>query len=291
MQRTAVVGIDASKNSEDALVWAAEWAVGTGADLEVVHALDHSVWGLDLEMDQMLESEGSALLARQAELVEHLLPTLHVRTTLIAESPARALIGASQRAVMVVVGSGPASRFGRPVTGSRAYQVAAAAYCPVAVVPAIPPVGAHGVVVGVDGSPHSIAAVALAAREADRMGDELRVVHAWSDPALLSDAYLDSGFSARARESERVVLAEAAAGLAGCYPDLRVEQVLVEGAAGDAILAAADQARLVVVGSRGHKGLTRILLGSVSHDVLLASPCPVVVARTHARPSMRQRIR
>jgi nucleotide-binding universal stress UspA family protein len=285
MTRTVVVGIDASKNSEDALVWAAEAAVAHGADLQVVHALDHSVWGLDLQMDQLMEREARALLTSRTQLVEHLLPALAVHPHLVVDSPAQALIDASRRAVLLVVGSGPTGRLGRSLIGSRSYQIASAAHCPVAVVPAIPPVGAHDVVVGVDGSPSSVEAVALAAAEADRVGDGLRVVHAWTDPAFLSDSYMVSGFSVQVRESERVVLAEAVAGISGRYPDLRVDQVLVEGAPVEVILAEAEHARLIVVGSRGRRGLSRILLGSVSHGVLLAARCPVIVARSAVGPT------
>ena len=279
MKRSVVVGIDASKNSEEALFWAAECAVGVGADLEIVYALDHSGWGLDAQTHSAVEQEARALLSSRGALVGHRHPALVVRTDVAVESLAKALIDASRQAVLLVVGSGRVARFGGPLISSRSYQVAAAAHCPVAVVPAIPPDGAHGVVVGVDGSPSSVEAVALAAAEADRLGEELRVVHAWTDPAFLTDSYMIAGFSLRVREEERVILAEAVAGLARRYPDLRVDEVLVEGAPGEVILAESENARLIVVGNRGRKGLARILLGSASHEVLLGARCPVIVAR------------
>lgn len=279
MVRSVVVGTDASRTSEDALLWAADCALARRAELEIVHAFEHSVWGSDRKIDGVVEREARVLLAARARQAEHRRPGLVVRTHLIVANPAEALVHASQRAELAVVGSGPVSRLTGHLVGSRSYQVAAAAHCPVVVVPALPSPQADDVVAGVDGSPASIEVVALAAAEADRLGEELRVVHAWTDPAYLSDGYLLAGFTARVREEERIVLAESVAGTAERYPGLLVDEALVEGPPGDVLLSEARNAKLVVVGSRGRTGIARLLLGSVSHEVVLGARCPVLVAR------------
>ena len=141
-----------------------------------------------------------------------------------------------------------------------------------------------GVVVGVDGSPDSVAAVALAAIEADRIGEALYVVHAWTEPAIFAPAdAVVVELTAAAREEEAVVLGESIAGLAEQYPDLVVHPHLVHDQPATALLDAAAHARLLVVGSRGRHGLTRVLLGSVSHTVVLHAECPVMVARITAQ--------
>jgi nucleotide-binding universal stress UspA family protein len=82
-------------------------------------------------------------------------------------------------------------------------------------------------------------------------------------------------------EEERVVLAESVAGLTTHYPDLVVHQVLeTDESPARALVAAARTAQLLVVGSRGRGSLQRLLMGSVSHEVLLHITCPTIVTRT-----------
>ena len=76
------------------------------------------------------------------------------------------------------------------------------------------------------------------------------------------------------------MLAESVAGLGDRYPDLVVHQQLVQSQPAQALLDAAKGARLLVVGSRGLGGVARMLLGSVSHTLVLHPPCPVLVMRT-----------
>ena len=61
--------------------------------------------------------------------------------------------------------------------------------------------------------------------------------------------------------------------------DVTIEQRLVEGPAASALIEAAKEAELLVVGSRGHGGFTELLLGSVSQQVANHAPCPVVIVR------------
>ena len=111
------------------------------------------------------------------------------------------------------------------------------------------------------------------AEEADSGGHQGAVVMA----ATVIQA---SGIGVEAvKDEERVVLGESTAGLAEEYPDLEVERTLAEADPSSALLAAAALARLLVVGSHGRGGVARMLLGSVSHAMVLHSPCPVLVVR------------
>jgi nucleotide-binding universal stress UspA family protein len=65
--------------------------------------------------------------------------------------------------------------------------------------------------------------------------------------------------------------------------DVGVHRVLIEGAAAQALLSAAIDAELLVVGSRGLGGFKELLLGSVSHQCANHAPCPVVIVRKDAR--------
>ncbi|MCS7005949.1 MAG: universal stress protein [Thermoleophilia bacterium] len=144
------------------------------------------------------------------------------------------------------------------------------------------------IVVGVDGSAPSQAALRWAAEEATLRGARLVAVHAWSfvppapmaEPGMMPMPAIDY---AGALEAEReAVEAELETILANAFPDgepVPIERRLVEGGAGEAIEEAAREADLVVVGSRGRSGLTAALLGSVSQHVLHHVACPVVVVK------------
>jgi nucleotide-binding universal stress UspA family protein len=144
------------------------------------------------------------------------------------------------------------------------------------------------IVVGVDGSPASQAALRWAAEEAQIRGARLVAVHAWSflppaplaEPGMMPMPGIDYAGTIDAERS--AVEAEMDALLAEAFPDgppVAVERMLLERGAGDALEEAAREADLVVVGSRGRSGLTAALLGSVSKHVLQHAACPVVVVK------------
>jgi nucleotide-binding universal stress UspA family protein len=91
-----------------------------------------------------------------------------------------------------------------------------------------------------------------------------------------------SGLAEVIEEEDKIVLAESVAGLRDKYPDLVVNQVLDKDTdPAKALVEAAANARLLVIGSRGRGGFSRLLLGSTAHAVLLRVPCPTVVTRVH----------
>jgi nucleotide-binding universal stress UspA family protein len=153
----------------------------------------------------------------------------------------------------------------------------------VAVIPATRGAGERGVVVGVDGSEEALQAVRFAAAEADRGGDELTVVLAFRSPARWFENQLPSrGLAETIIEEQRVVLSESVAGLGNRYPDLTIHQRLETDAdPAKALVDIATGARVLVMGSRGRGGFSRLVLGSTAHAVLLHVPCPTVVTRLH----------
>lgn len=285
-----VVGVDSTSSSAQALVWAAQAARDRHLRLVLVHAVGHPMTALDAIYDDQIREGAHDLLEKAAARVRESWPDVSV-TTYVAGTPAtHALAELSRDATLMVVGTHRLSRAERVFAGSLSYAVAAASWCPVVVVPRLPDEDTAGVVVGADGSADGVLAVRLAAEEAERAGQELHVVHAWQEPATyLSADYVPSGFGEQLADAEAVILGESVAGLADAHPDLVVRRHLVQAQPARALLDVAATARLVVVGSRGRTGLTRALLGSVSHDVVLNATCPVMVARTreHVRPEHR----
>jgi nucleotide-binding universal stress UspA family protein len=279
MARTVVVGVEGTDSSRDALVWAAEGAAARRDELEIVHATGAAF--ADVGYDDAVSQGAEALLREESDRALGVAPGLTVRTTLSPSTPGRALTEASAHAALVVVGSHPLGTLERVFAGSLSYQVAAGAHCAVLVVPQGDGHHGSGVVVGADGSPDSVAAVAQAAAEADRLGQELTVVHAWHAPMSYQLADVVPGsYDELVEEGERLVLAESLAGLGGRFPDLTVNRRLVRDQPAQALLDAARGAMLLVVGSRGLQGVARMLLGSVSHTVVVHAPCPVLVVRT-----------
>lgn len=138
------------------------------------------------------------------------------------------------------------------------------------------------IVVGVDGSKYSVAALRWALDEARVRGARIRAVHSWGTPFVSTyheAAHLiDTDFAALRTAAAAVLESAVAAALAG-REDVEIEQVVVEGPPAAALIEAARDAALLVVGSRGIGGFTGLLLGSVSHQCALHAPCPVVIVR------------
>jgi nucleotide-binding universal stress UspA family protein len=132
------------------------------------------------------------------------------------------------------------------------------------------------IVAGFDGSDNAMAAVRWARAEAQRWDAELIVIHSWEFPLMSSAPDVPLDLAGMRQESEQYIrdAIEAAFG-----PDHGIEVRQVVELPARALLAAAGDADLVVVGSRGRGGLKGMLLGSVSHNVVQHAPCPVVVVR------------
>ena len=139
--------------------------------------------------------------------------------------------------------------------------------------------GVGRIVVGVDGSAGSLAALRWAAAEARVRKATLEVVVAWQYPALSTIP----AFGVLPPADEMAT--DAKQGLADLLrdegllddPGLEITEAVIQGTAGSALIGAATGADLLVVGSRGHGGFTGLLLGSVSQQCVTHAPCPVVV--------------
>ncbi|MFE1312485.1 universal stress protein [Streptomyces sp. NPDC058755] len=134
------------------------------------------------------------------------------------------------------------------------------------------------VVVGVDGSTSSYAALRWAVRYAGLVGGtvdavavwELAGLYGWSAPAVDLDVDEDDARQ-RMRQELTDVLGADAAGV--------VRTHVVHGNPADVLLRAAEGAEVLVVGSRGRGGFARALLGSVGQHVSQHANCPVVIVR------------
>ncbi len=138
---------------------------------------------------------------------------------------------------------------------------------------------ARVIVVGVDGSGSSKAALRWAIRQAKLTGAAVQAVTAWRFPVGYGMATIDGGGVIDFETSAKQILTEALAEVSGLDPEVPVRPLVIEGHAAEVLLKAARGAELLVVGSRGHGGFTSALLGSVSMYCVLHAHCPVLVVR------------
>jgi len=137
-------------------------------------------------------------------------------------------------------------------------------------------------VVGVDGSPTSEAAIAMAFEEASLRNVDLVAVHAWTDfSSDYSYAYAHQFLMDwnRVETEEQELLAQRLAGWQEKYPDVMVHRAVTRDRPVHHLLEHAAQAQLLVVGSRGRGGFSGMLLGSTSQALIYHAPCPLLVVR------------
>lgn len=144
--------------------------------------------------------------------------------------------------------------------------------------------GIGRIVVGVDGSEHARRTLQWAVDEARLRKWTVIAVHAHAIPTLFvapdpvlgaSQPIPDPEIAKRLEEAAETLLAEEIDQVAS--DDVTIERRVVTGSAPDALLRAAREGDLLVVGSRGLGGFKGLLLGSVSQQVVHHAPCPVVI--------------
>lgn len=282
-----LVAVDGSSESDAAVRWAARETQLRELPITLAHVVVPVVTSWPVRSFQAEFNAWQEDNARQ--VIDHAQKTLqaslgdnvlsNVRTEVLHDYAVPALVTASKDASMLVVGSRGMGAFGRAVLGSVSCGVVHHARCPVAILHADEAQSVDRtspVLLGIDGSPASEAATALAFDEASRRKVDLVALHAWSDvgvfPALGMDwhKYEDEGHE---------VLAERLAGWQEQYPDVHVRRRIVCDRPARWLIEESQQAQLVVVGSHGRGGFAGMLLGSVGTAVAEGAKAPVIVVR------------
>ena len=269
-----LVGYDGSPGSEQALAWALQEARWRGGALTVCHAwAPEHVPGTPGEGAPPDGTQPAAeqTLATALRFARAVLGPAAVRPLLAAGPAARVLCGHSADADMVVVGSRGGGGLAGLLLGSVSQQVSAHAHGRVVVVRGHWHQAAEyvpgPVAVGADGSAASRAAIGFAAEEAVFRGVPLLAVCALADTP--------GGLGGAGRMEEA-----AGQDIARCekeHPEVTIRWEVSPGQPRTALLAAACEAQLLVVGNRGRGGLAGMPLGSVSQAMLHHSSCPVAV--------------
>lgn len=135
---------------------------------------------------------------------------------------------------------------------------------------------AHRIVVGVDGSRSSVAALRYAADMAVALKEPLHVVTTWTAPPI--EPYLAIEWSPA--EYAREILDESIAEAFGDEPPGDLTSEVLLGPAARTLIRLSDSASMLVLGSRGHGGFVGLLLGSVSAACAEHAHCPVLIVHT-----------
>jgi nucleotide-binding universal stress UspA family protein len=134
------------------------------------------------------------------------------------------------------------------------------------------------IVVGIDASPSSMAALEWAAHQAELTGATLDVLMMWELPTSygwslpVPSEYDPEHDAAKA-------LDEALEPVRKGHPGITIQSTVLEGHPAPLLVKASHGADLLVVGSRGHGEFTGMLLGSVSEHCVTNAHCPVLVLR------------
>ncbi|MEV7177582.1 universal stress protein [Kitasatospora sp. NPDC093679] len=275
--RPVVVGVDAGDPASAALAWAADEAVRRGLPLRLVHAVPPSsrdYRGFDEgHYRTAMHEAGEAALGEARLAVEERYSGLDISIVLADGQPGQVICRRAASAEMVVLGTRGLSRIEAVLsTYSVILPVTAQAPCPVVIVRGEEQVAEEPpyVVVGVDGSGGSGAAIDFAFDAAARRGAELRAVWVWQAPTILP---IDK---ATAIQEIGRQLHEATAGRTALHPDVRLTHEVLTGHPVEQLAAASENALALVVGRRGRGGFTGLRLGSVPHGLLHRARCPLV---------------
>lgn len=264
-----VVGVDGSEASLEAVDWAADEAVLHDVAIHLLHAAARN-------------HEASEVIGAAAQRARKGAPAARLSSEVLHADAASALVDKGRNAFALVLGSRGLGDLAGMLLGSVSLAVAARADCPVVVVRgAAEHRGARfgSVVVGVEDGDGSGTAVQFALREARARGCRLVAVHAWSTPfGAFTTPQAPPWYALEAhRRPPEQVLDDALRGAAERYGDAPVARRVIEGPARQALLEAASEADLLVVGARRRQGHLGLQLGLINHAVLHHAPCPVVV--------------
>lgn len=285
-----VCGVDGSDSALAAAGWAAQECARLQVPLLLVHAFMLPTRGypevvlVGNDIRHAMEEQGRAWLEEARAAARAAAPEVEVTTEVVCCGAGALLIELSKTARQVVVGSRGLGTVTGLLIGSTAVALAAHAQSPVVVVRGTAVPGGP-VVVGVDGSPTSEAALAFAFEEASLRNTSLTAITTVTDFAADS-AYTMSRLGidwGQVEEDERRLLAERLAGWQEKYPDVVVNRIALRDRPARALMRYGAEAQLLVVGSHGHGGFVGMLIGSTSQALVHHAPCPLAIVRPPKR--------
>ncbi|MDJ0394821.1 universal stress protein [Rhodococcus sp. G-MC3] len=288
-----VVGVDGSSASLDAVRWAVLDAGLHNSDLTIVSSLplpaaltgfevlsEPTITQLRVETERILDEANAEAVAIAAQPIA-------VEVCLSERPAAITLLELARTSRMVVIGTNGLGGTDRRSLGSISFALSTHAHCPVTVVREwtdrrrIP--ASNPIVVGIDGTKASAAALDSAFEEADMRGAPLTAIHAWSDADLSIGIPVHGLEWPVNRPATEDALTQILNEYSLHYPSVSVRRVVVKDRPLHALLDHAQGAQLLVVGSHGRGGFSGMMLGSTGRSVLGRANCPVMIVPSSAR--------
>ncbi|MGA0877805.1 MAG: universal stress protein [Ilumatobacteraceae bacterium] len=296
--RPVLVGLDGSTNAESAMWWAVDIAVASKRPLRMLTSYSLPVMvGMGVAagyMGPMLSSDEIHQIdaahrqamneAKAKVLAAH--PDLSIEIYLDQGSPATALLKASEDASMIVLGTRGIGSTHALVLGSVSYAVAHRAKCPVVLVPETSDRSQSGrVVVGVDGSQHSLKAATWALHFAETQKRPVELVSAWHYPYAAMSPEIGMVMGPDIEELRLAMQRDARKMVEAAKQHLSVEEHshvsittdVVEGSATEAMIEHTRPQDYLVVGSRSRSMVAAALLGGTALTLAHRSRCPIVI--------------
>ncbi len=313
--RRILIPTDFSEGSRESANWALALAALRGAEPLLLHVIARRANRHGIDQDELLEI-ATGEVARWKARLDPVFPGLvNEGRVMAAETPAEGILAfARERGCdLIVLSAMGVSAFRAILLGSNTRKVVRASDCPVLVIPAsnrvaaedflrkaqgLPPAaeskkkraGKHfrHILVATDFSAASAPAVARATALAGETGAELTIAHAYQPPSLVLEGYVppatyekwDHGLEEDTLKKLQRLVDDA--GRAGVV----ATPLVLTGAPDQAITDAARDldCDLVVMGTHGRTGVSRLFLGSVAARVISASPCPVMTIHASGEP-------
>ncbi|MES9524431.1 universal stress protein [Streptomyces capoamus] len=286
-----IAAVDGSADSLRALDWAVDAARRRGAPLHVVHVRQYAAWGqADVLVAGPPEAEGDPVLDEVRTRLADRAGAPATEYLALEGVPGAVLPELGADAELLVLGSRGRGGFASLLLGSNGLAAARDAQCPVVVVPR-PGREVHGeaaaepgprVVVGLHADSPDEAVLSFAFAEAALRGARLQVIAAypwpvqtWSAPGQPVPPVVDQDAVA---EETRALAEGFLAPHRGRHPEVRVDAEARPGDAAGLLVAASQDADLVVVGRHRRRLLAPArMMGSVTQAVLLHAAGPVAV--------------
>ena len=262
MFENVLVGVDGRPNGRDAIALAAQLADADGK-LTLAH-VHHGEVAEELEDSHKLLERERAQAGVQAELV-----------SVVSSSPGRGLHQQADQlgTDLLVVGSCSRGAFGRAMLGNDTRAALNGASCAVAGAPlgyARHPAPFATVGVAYNGSPESVAALALARELAAPTRAKVRALEVVSIPSVAYTGIVPTALG----ESIDEMLQQASGRMKGLSD---VDGHAVYGLAGEELAKLGDEVDVLVVGSRSYGPVRRLVLGSTSDYLQRHARCPLLV--------------
>ena len=295
-----VVPVDFSEGSRSAFGHGAAFAEAFGGVLELVHVVEHvgqtnpAFWTSEPGLAGELQRQALELAEASMQQLLPLLPTtpaVRLQTRVLSGSLPGTLSehAAESHAGLIVVASHGRTGLSRWLLGSVSERLLRHAPCPVLIVrggsASVHP-RLRRVLVAVDLSEHSRHALQVAGQIASRFGAALEVLYVWAAPFYDPAEHFDAELFERIRQSARSEVDEFVAS-ASLSPDLAVSVSIASGTPSEKIAERiqSDAPDLLVLGSHGHGGFKRWILGSVAETTVRYASCAALVVPSAAARS------